>query len=172
MQRFEELLAKAQAQIPGNDANRALWEVREAIEAEFASAVCYEMVLGPSSVWQEFLDVQLPRLTEHLLAKGLPLLGGPNVVLSVWRGSTMFMFGCSEFFDAIAELEHISRDELRARINAAREALGLSNSTKRSAAEAANRALTDMITPAEPKPRLSGLMLAPPPPAKDDPNAN
>jgi hypothetical protein len=124
MQPFDALFEHASSRVEGLEANQALWDVRRELETDYANVICYEMVLGDQS-WNGFLEQQIPRLTEHLISKGLPLLGGPNVVLSVWQGSHMFMFRCAEFFQAIRDIEHLSPEELRGRIGDWRVGVGL-----------------------------------------------
>src|SRR5262245_19288586 len=105
MDSFERLLARASSEIDGHDANRALWDARAELETRFTNVVCYEMVVGENDAWSEFLARTIPRVTEHLTAKGLPMLGAPSALLSIWRGRKMFMFESRNFFDAVREIE-------------------------------------------------------------------
>jgi hypothetical protein len=128
MEAFDRFLSHARSEVAGADANVTLWNLRKSLEAEHASAVLYEIVLTESSTWEGFLHQQVPRLTEHLTAKGLPMLGGPNVCISVWRGSSMFVFSCGSFFDAICEIEELDSTSLREHIGDWRVAIGLERS--------------------------------------------
>jgi hypothetical protein len=123
---FDRLTALAESTVEGVDANRALWDARTELEKKYTNVVMYEMVPEEGIAWGAFLRAQLPKLTEHLFAKGIPMLGGPNVVLSVWRGSKLFIFGAGAFFDAICTVEGISHDELWIRISRWRIEAGLS----------------------------------------------
>jgi hypothetical protein len=125
MDPFDRLLGRAQSKVPGLEANATLWNVRREIEAEHSAAILYEMVLSSESTWESFLRIQLARLTEHFSAKGLPMLGGPNVRLSVWRGPEMFLFSCEEFFGAICEIESLDSRQLKERIGDWRVSIGL-----------------------------------------------
>jgi hypothetical protein len=127
METFDRLLERARSSVHGSEANQTLWTLREELEARYRNVVLYEMVLGQDLSWDTFLKSLVPRLTEHLFAKGVPMLGGPNVIVSVWRGSTMFIFEPDAFFDAIREIEGISADELKIRISAWRLAAGFPN---------------------------------------------
>lgn len=95
------------------------------LEPHHATVVCYEIVLGASATWDGFLREQIPRLTEHLASKGLPILGGPSVVVSIWRGDQMFMFTSPRLFEIISDIESMSRDELLRRIEDWRVGIGL-----------------------------------------------
>jgi hypothetical protein len=126
MDSFDKLLARASSEIPGLEANRALWEAREELEAQYTNVVCYEMVIGENDAWSEFLARTIPRVTEHFSAKGLPMLGAPSALLSVWRGDKLYLFRSKDFFDVIRELEELDERSLWKQISEWREAIGLS----------------------------------------------
>lgn len=126
MDPFERLLSRASSSFSGHDANRALWEAREALEAEHSQVVSYEMIASEKIAWSDFLMTTIPRLTEHMVAKGLPMLGGPAALLSVWRGEEIFLFDSREFFAAVREIEELDEDQLWVRIGEWRSAAGLS----------------------------------------------
>lgn len=172
MDAFDRLITRASAVVEGPDANRALWDARQALEDEHTLVVVYEMVLGAQATWAGFLQQQLPRLTEHLGAKGLTMLGGSNVVLALWRGDVMYTFTCADFFGAIAEIEGMSLDTLRERIKDWRVSAGLSRDSGRSipalqALRAFERHLagTDSNPDASPLPLPATRMLRLAPPA-------
>lgn len=125
MDPFSKLLERASSEIPGHEANRALWDARAELETQFNNVVCYEMVVNENDVWSDFLARTIPRLTEHLSAKGLPMLGGPSALLSVWRGESMFMFSSRQFFDVVRELEQLDEPAFWRQIGAWRSAIGL-----------------------------------------------
>lgn len=147
MQPFEALLERASDRVEGTGANQALWNIRAQLQAEYANVVCYEMVVDERSTWDGFLHLQIPRLTEHLSAKGLPMLGGPSVLLSVWSGPSLFLFDCESFFRAIREIEQVSPAELDRRIAAWRAELGLGLGTVKHAALPESSDLADLPSP-------------------------
>lgn len=142
MTTLDALLSRATASFEGPEANQFLWDARAELEAEYGSAVLYELVLDEATTLGSMLDAQLPRLTEHLRAKGLPMLGGPSLLVSLWRGSQAFVFRGGALFAAVAELEAITADALRTRLGAERVKLGIDE---------------------PPAPKVTGLMLGPGP---------
>lgn len=137
MDRFDELLGHAFSKVAGGDANQTLWDVRAELEREHANVVCYELVLGREARWEELLDVHLPRLTEHFLAKGLPLLGGASAIVALWRAPAatadgtpsgdleLHLFRSPQLFSAIARMDGLTEVELGERLDRGRAALGL-----------------------------------------------
>jgi hypothetical protein len=117
MDAFDRLVEHAGAHVPGLEANRALWDLRLVLETQYSNVVLYEIVVADGTPWDTFLRTNLPKFTEHLAAKGIDMLGGPNVILSIWRGHTMFVFDCAEFFEAVRVIEEISAEELKMRIS-------------------------------------------------------
>jgi hypothetical protein len=126
MDPFARLLEHATSAVPGLEANRALWDARAELETRFTNVVCYEMVVNENAAWSDFLATAIPRVTEHFNAKGLPMLGGPNAILAVWRDSKLFLFDSREFFDTIREIEELDENKFWLQIAEWRKALGLS----------------------------------------------
>jgi hypothetical protein len=126
MDPFERLLARASSEVTGHDANRALWDARAELETRYSNVVCYEMVAAEKDTWSDFLARTIPRLTEHLSAKGLPMLGGPNAILSVWRGDKLFIFDSASFFGAVREIQGLDESGFWKQIAQWRSAIGLS----------------------------------------------
>jgi hypothetical protein len=75
--------------------------------------------------FDDLLHVELPKLTEHLVAKRVSMLGAPWVLITCWKNDHAHIFSCDAFFDAIAAELEISTDELRARIVEWRREAGL-----------------------------------------------
>jgi hypothetical protein len=117
---LEELLVQAGLIVPGAEINATLHGIRE----QMVGCVGYEMVLDDRTL-EDLLHVELPKLTEHLFAKRVPMLGAPFVILTCWRGEQAHIFSGDAFFDALASGLAISHDELRSRISAWRGEAGL-----------------------------------------------
>src|SRR5687767_2617465 len=126
MDPFEKLLEHATSAVPGLEANRALWDARAELETQYTNVVCYEMVVNENAAWSDFLATAIPRVTEHFDAKGLPMLGGPNAILSVWRGAKLYLFDSRKFFDAVREIEQLDENSFWLQIAEWRKARGLS----------------------------------------------
>ena len=117
---LEELLGQAGIIVPGVEINATLHGIREQI----VGSVGYEMVLDDRT-FDDLLHVELPKLTEHLFAKRVPMLGAPFVILTCWRDARAHIFSGDAFFDALASGLAISHDELRTRISEWRGEAGL-----------------------------------------------
>ncbi|MCK6549215.1 hypothetical protein L6R52_25455 [Myxococcota bacterium] len=127
---LDALLTRATSSFAGAEANQFLWEVRAELEEAHGRAVLYELVLDDAATLATMLETQLPRLTEHLRAKGLPMLGGPSLLVSLWRGPRAFVFRGDSLFTTVAELAGLTRDELRARLDRERLRLGIDEAPK------------------------------------------
>jgi hypothetical protein len=125
MDPFARLLSHAESSHDGHEANRVLWEAREALEAQNTNVVSYEMIAPEQIAWSDFLKTVIPKLTEHFTAKGLPMRGGSGAVLSVWRGGRIYLFTSSQFFSAISEIEELDEKTLWQKINEWRKTAGL-----------------------------------------------
>lgn len=117
---LDELLAKAGAIVAGPELNARLSEIRDGIDG----AIGYEMVLDDRT-FEQLLHVELPKLTEHLVAKRVSMLGAPWVIITCWKNGNAHIFAGDVFFDAIAAGLEISTEELRARIVQWRREAGL-----------------------------------------------
>jgi hypothetical protein len=118
---LNDLLGHAGKIVAGIELNSTLDEVRNAFQG---SAICYEMVLDKRT-FDDLLHVELPKLTEHLFAKRVPMLGAPHVVLTLWHHDKAHIFAADAFFDQLALGLAISQQELRARISRWRGEAGL-----------------------------------------------
>lgn len=118
---FDRLLARADQTVEGPDLNRVLYETKQEVGP---AATGYEVVVDDRS-FEEFLRVNLPLLTEHLLAKRMPMLGGPTLLVTIWRNDRAHIFGGDHFFEALLEVLDLTEEALRAKIRQARAALGL-----------------------------------------------
>ena len=117
---FERLLKCADQIVAGLELNRVLFETREEMAVP---TVGYEVVLDGME-FEDFFHVVLPKMTEHYLAKRLPMLGAPNVVLTLWRDDKAHLFSSESLVRVVcAELE-IDETELKRRIVAWRTDAG------------------------------------------------
>jgi hypothetical protein len=117
---LEELLGQAGRIVPGAEINAVLYEIRESFSGD---AFGYEMVLDGRTI-DDLLQVELPKLTEHLFAKRVPMLGAPNVIVTCWRDQKAHVFAGDTFFDAIAIALGLTHEELRSRLSEWRGAAG------------------------------------------------
>ena len=116
-QSFDQLLANATDEVDGPDANRMLWETRARLQAEHGRAVCYELVLtGKDWTWNEFVRTEMIKLTDHLEAKQIAPPSSAEVLVLVWRDSTMHVFDGPGFWSAVADVEECSVDALINRV--------------------------------------------------------
>lgn len=118
---FDELLARADQTVEGPELNRALFEAKQEIGA---GAAGYEIVVDDRS-FEDFLRVDLPRLTEHLLAKRLPMLGAPTLLVTIWRNGLAHIIRSDRLFEVLRNVLDLSKEHLRSRIRAARVEIGL-----------------------------------------------
>ena len=118
---LEELLAQAGKTVPGVEINAVLFAMREQFSGQ---AFSYEMVLDGRTL-DDLLHKELPKLTEHLFAKRVPMLGAPNVIITCWRDERAHLFAADAFFDAIALGLGVTHQELRTRISEWRGEAGL-----------------------------------------------
>jgi hypothetical protein len=125
MDPFQRLLARARSSVEGLEANRALWDARAELETQYSNVVCYEIVAAENVAWSDFIAAMIPRVTEHLSAKGLPMLGGPNAIIAVWRGEKLFLFDSDEFFGALREIEEADESAFWLKIGEWRKAANL-----------------------------------------------
>jgi hypothetical protein len=120
--KLEELLARAGRIVPGHEINAVLYDMREHFGGH---AFGYEMVLD-GRTFDDLLHVELPKLTEHLFAKRVPMLGAPNVILTLWHGAQAHLFAADAFFDELAKGLSVDAGELRGRISRWRSDAGFS----------------------------------------------
>jgi hypothetical protein len=118
---LDELLERAGKTVAGRDINETLHEIWEALDG---AAVGYEMILD-GRTFDDLLQRELPKLTEHFLAKRVPMLGAPFVILTLWHRDRAPIFSGDAFFDALALGLGITHDELRSRISRWRGDAGL-----------------------------------------------
>ena len=69
---FDTLLEKSREIIPGLDANRRMFELRQQMIDEYGSVVMYEVVLASCDPdnWRPFIARELPKLAEQCLRDG------------------------------------------------------------------------------------------------------
>ncbi len=113
--RIEKLLQAALLSVPGMELNQALWDLREARLQQHSNVVCYEIVLEPKQRWSDFLN-HLPKLSEHLKAKGLSQLPQGELLIIVWNNVTAHILDGDAFFGVIQRIENLDEAQLRARM--------------------------------------------------------
>jgi hypothetical protein len=101
---FERLFEAAEHKIDGVDANQWLWDYRSQIEKTHGQCFLYEHVIDKES-WSNFITVGLRRLLLHLEAKKLNAPCGPYLLIIVWKGTAMHIFGASHYFDRLCTIE-------------------------------------------------------------------
>ena len=122
LERYEQLIDLAIQEVDGPDANQVLWDRRVALTEEHGQAIGYELVIpiDRTPPWETFVEMELVKLTDHLLAKNEPPLGSPYVTVAVWRATQMFIYTAPGFWEAIAQLQACTVDALLDRVQAAR----------------------------------------------------
>ncbi len=105
---LDDLLGGAGKIVPGIEINAVLYGIREQLD----SSIGYEMVLDGRTL-EDLLYLELPKLTEHLFAKRLPMLGAPQLILTLWRDGRAHIFAGDAFFDALARGLALTHDALR-----------------------------------------------------------
>lgn len=112
---IERLLEASLVSVPGMELNRTLWELRETRLQQHNNVVCYEIVLKPKQSWSGFLD-HLPKLSEHLKAKGLSQRPKGELLITVWNHETAHILDGAAFFGAIQKIENLNDAQLSARM--------------------------------------------------------
>jgi hypothetical protein len=106
MDAFDRLVGMATEHVEGPDANRAMWEARERLQAEFGRAVFYEIVAdaeGPEA-WERFMATQLVKLADHMKAKRVELPGARFMLILIWRNGIVHQFDAPAFWRSVAEI--------------------------------------------------------------------
>jgi hypothetical protein len=104
---FDILLRRAREVIPGLEANRRMFELRSELLEQYGSVVMYEVVLPnrEAAAWSTFVARELPKLSEHLIAKKETVPGRPSVAIFVWTDEEAHHFDGPTFWQAIADIE-------------------------------------------------------------------
>ena len=121
---FEKLLTAAEHKIDGTGANSWLWDFRAQIEREYGQCFLYEQVIESES-WSNFLIEGLHKLFLHLEAKKLSPPVGPYLLIILWKGPKMYVYGASHFFQTLSEMENAELSTLIARAQQATPVMAL-----------------------------------------------
>lgn len=108
------LLPRATLIVEGQDATRALAELREELEEAHGRALIYEHVLpADGSPWVEKL---LPALADYLSMKKYGVLGGKSVRIALWSGPHVHVLESEAFFDGVGEVLGMERAALELKL--------------------------------------------------------
>ena len=111
---FDHLLAGAEHKVDGANANTWLWEFRTQVEQEYGQCFLYEQVIENES-WSNFLIEGLHKLLLHLEAKKLSPPVGPYLLVILWKGPNMHVYGAARFFEILCEIEKVELATLMSR---------------------------------------------------------
>lgn len=114
----EELLGRAFATRPAEQANTAIAEVRSERGGVLGEALSYEGVLPVGREREHLCDVVLPRLVYFLDCRGARPPSAPGVFVSLFHDRTLYFVAPEVVFDVLVRATGLTTDEMVARFGA------------------------------------------------------
>ena len=114
----EELLGRAFATRPAEEANTAIAEFRRERGGAFGEALSYEGVLPVGRERAHLCDVLLPRLVYFLDCRGARPPSAPGVFVSLFHERTLYFLAPDVVFDVLVRATGLTTDEMVARFGA------------------------------------------------------